>query len=364
MKTITRLGLTGIRMKENNLHGLKILVTGHTGFKGAWLTLLLKEMGVEVVGISDKFRESSLYSKIRRKSQVEEYFLDIRDRVNLEKLISEIKVDGIFHLAAQPLVLESYRDPIQTFESNILGTANVLFSSMNLDQTKFIIAITTDKVYENHNNGFPFNESSPLGGHDPYSASKASAELIIKALRNCLPVEQRKKIVSVRAGNVLGGGDDSQERLLPDIIRSVRNSVDVTIRNPHSTRPWQHVLDPLSGYINVASKLFNNEKISSSYNLGPGEDSNMQVVEVCERALLKWGNPVGIVVEESEFKAVGEAKFLSLDSSLAFRDLGWKTKLNANQAIDWTVDWEKGTFENPESEYEATLAQIQNFSRL
>lgn len=193
MKTITRLGLTGIRMKENNLHGLKILVTGHTGFKGAWLTLLLKEMGVEVVGISDKFRESSLYSKIRRKSQVEEYFLDIRDRVNLEKLISEIKVDGIFHLAAQPLVLESYRDPIQTFESNILGTANVLFSSMNLDQTKFIIAITTDKVYENHNNGFPFNESSPLGGHDPYSASKASAELIIKALRNCLPVEQRKK---------------------------------------------------------------------------------------------------------------------------------------------------------------------------
>ena len=346
------------------LSGSKVLVTGHTGFKGSWLVGLLQASGVEVVGVSNFVRSSSLYAKIGEEFEVEEHFCDIRNAKELNRIVKQVNADGIFHLAAQPLVLESYEVPLETFETNIMGTANVILSAYQAPKTKFIVVVTTDKVYKNDNLGRSFSEEDHLGGHDPYSASKAAAEIITNSLRNFPNREINFPIVTARAGNVIGGGDDSENRLLPDIVRSILAHESVLVRNPDSTRPWQHVLDPLSGYLRIADQLLKGEAIANSYNFGPKTESELSVLEVCKIAISCWEHPSGFRVIGGDRSSQVEAKFLALDSSRARKDLGWSSKLTPSEAILWTMEWEKRFHQTSSSAFELTREQIFNYSAL
>ena len=325
---------------------------------------LLQASGVEVVGVSNFVRSSSLYAKIGEEFEVEEHFCDIRNAKELNRIVKQVNADGIFHLAAQPLVLESYEVPLETFETNIMGTANIILSAYQAPKTKFIVVVTTDKVYKNDNLGRSFSEEDHLGGHDPYSASKAAAEIITNSLRNFPNREINFPIVTARAGNVIGGGDDSENRLLPDIVRSILAHESVLVRNPDSTRPWQHVLDPLSGYLRIADQLLKGEAIANSYNFGPKTESELSVLEVCKIAISCWEHPSGFRVIGGDRSSQVEAKFLALDSSRARKDLGWSSKLTSSEAILWTMEWEKRFHQTSSSAFELTREQIFNYSAL
>jgi len=351
-------------LSGESLKGSRILVTGHTGFKGAWFCSLLQFLGVEVVGLSDSMRPTSLYSRIQSDLNIAEYFIDIRNAEELDKALLQINPVGIFHLAAQPLVLESYRNPAETFHTNILGTSNLILSAYRLLDLKFLMVITTDKVYRNENDGFPFVEEDSLGGEDPYSASKASVEIITNSLRNLPGQGTSFPIPTVRAGNVIGGGDDSDNRLLPDITRSVLENREINLRNPDSVRPWQHVLDPLNGYVELASQLLKGGVFSNSYNFGPSSDSFMTVREVTTIAITMWGVEPKVKYVQNTDLIYPEAKLLRLDSSKALNDFGWKTKLSGNEAIEWTVFWEKRANAGEDSPSQLVKEQISAFSNL
>ena len=264
-----------------------VLVTGHTGFKGTWLTLLLEKLGVEVVGFSLSPEKDSLFDRAGRTGAIKEVFADIRDYELLNTYITSIKPSAIIHMAAQPLVLESYRLPKETFDVNVMGTVNVLDSAFKTDSVQAIVVVTTDKVYRNDNSGRAFIESDPLEGKDPYSASKVGTEAAVAAWQQIQRISGGPKVVAVRAGNVIGGGDWGDNRLLPDLIRSFSSGQKMAVRNPASTRPWQHVLDPLGGYISALEAILGGEKISS-VNFGPDTQS-IAVSEVVKIAVETWG---------------------------------------------------------------------------
>jgi len=342
--------------------GKTFVVTGHTGFKGIWLTLMLEQLGAKVIGVSDTFRPSSLYARIRQKIEFQEYFADICLQEELNSIFDAEKPNGIFHLAAQPLVLDSYVNPHETFETNIIGSVNVILAGYRLPHLEFIVAITTDKVYRNNDLGIAFNENDPLGGHDPYSASKAAAEIVIGALRDLPNQENHFPIVTTRAGNVIGGGDDSRNRLLPDVLRTLAEDSQLLLRNPNSTRPWQHVLDPLMGYLQISERLMRGEKIATSYNLGPANNMTMTVKEVAELAIKAWGpSSTSVRYDERNDNVFKESKLLSLDSTLAKKDLNWETKLTPVDAIRLTVQWEKIALTNPDQILSMTISQIKDF---
>lgn len=314
-----------------------VLVTGHTGFKGAWLTMLLHRLGYEVIGLSLPPAINALYSKLQPSDRPKtEYFIDINNREFIQTALSKHEFKYAFHLAAQPLVLESYINPQQTFATNVTGTVNVLSALMLQQNLEAIGVVTTDKVYRNLNTGKRFTEKDPLGGKDPYSASKVGTEAVADAWRQISLMNHGPRVISLRAGNVIGGGDYSDDRLLPDIVRSYLTGTTLNIRNINSTRPWQHVLDPLLGYVLAIES--SSENSCDAFNFGPSETS-LSVASVVKLAVSSWGEDLKYeTLEQSEDI---EAKSLELDSSLATQVLGWQPFLDQREAVKQTIDWWK-----------------------
>jgi CDP-glucose 4,6-dehydratase len=316
-----------------------VLVTGHTGFKGTWLTLLLEQLGVPVVGLSLPPENGSLYRRLNRDGLIEEIYADIRNFESVDRFIKVTQPAVVINMAAQPLVMESYNTPRETFEANVMGTVNVLDSSFATKSVKAIIAVTTDKVYKNNNSGQLFRENDPLAGKDPYSASKVGSESAIAAWQQITRVQGGPSVVSVRAGNVIGGGDWAENRLLPDLIRGFISEKPIPIRNPNSTRPWQHVLDPLLGYIMALEAVLDGQNIEAM-NFGPSDKSISvkEVVEICASVWL----PEGVIKFEYETNSSGiEAVNLDLDSSFARNKLGWSPNWSQIEAAISTTNWWK-----------------------
>ena len=334
-----------------------ILITGHTGFKGTWLTLLLENMGLEVVGISLPAHEDSLFTRLNRLGKVSESFTDIRDFEQTQKKIAEYAPSVVFHMAAQPLVLNSYKSPRETFDTNVMGTANVLDSCFHTDSVKAVMAITTDKVYKNTNSNKRFVENDPLAGKDPYSASKVGSEAVIAAWQQVALVNGGPRVISVRAGNVIGGGDFAEDRLLPDLIRGFSANIPVSVRNPDSTRPWQHVLDPLKGYIDVLAHVLEGGK-ETAFNFGPTEES-LAVGEVVKIAAEIWGESAKTVLDKEVIESK-ESLTLQLDSTLANSVLGWKPTWNQKDAIVATVKWWKKILLEKEDPLSACQVDIES----
>jgi len=329
----------------------RVLITGHTGFKGSWLTQILLNWGADVIGIALKPSVNpSLFNLLNVKENIKNYFCDIRNFKKVKEIILKEKPEIVFHLAAQSLVRESYDYPLYTFETNIMGTANILQAIKETDTVRAAVIITTDKVYENKESGRLFKENDKLGGYDPYSASKAAAEITIASYINSFfnPVDYDKKhrtlIASARAGNVIGGGDWQRDRLMPDIIRAVFEKKEkVAIRNPNAIRPWQFVLGPLYGYLMLAQKLYKGEKeFSVAWNFGPKERNYLTVKEFVETVLktLKRGS---YVIKRDLNKH--EADFLRLDISKAKKVLKWRPTFDLKQTLKLTLDWYKSFYD-------------------
>jgi CDP-glucose 4,6-dehydratase len=343
----------------NSLHNLldgPVLVTGHTGFKGTWLTLLLEELGVEVVGYSLAPEVDSLYDRIGLEGKISEEFADIRNLVSVQNFIKRTKPAAIIHLAAQPLVIESYKSPRETFEINTLGTVNVLDAAFRASQIKAFISITTDKVYKNDNRGVAFKENDALSGKDPYSASKVGSEAAIAAWQQIAKSMGGPKVVATRAGNVIGGGDWAKDRLIPDLIRGFSRGEVVQVRNPISTRPWQHVLDPLIGYLLTLEEVLKGENIEA-INFGPRE-SSLAVKEVVGIVKKSWGESA-IVKMETSSDSIYEASRLELDSLLAKELLNWEPVWDQKGAIQATTEWWKGLFLENKKASDLCLGDIQ-----
>ena len=345
------------------LHSLKeikalkgpILITGHTGFKGAWLCLLLRELGVETAGISLPAEKSSLYSRFDESVVGQEYFLDIRSREKLNESLQRINPSAIFHLAAQPLVLDSYKDPVGTFETNVIGTANLLDAAFKIDSVQSIICATTDKVYRNDEKGFSFVESDALAGKDPYSASKVGSESAIAAWQQISAISGGPRVIAARAGNVVGGGDYAVNRLLPDLIRGVQMGTVTEIRNPSSTRPWQHVLDPLFGYVLLLEASLKNN-VQKSFNFGP-TGASLDVKEVVETAKFAWPDKVQYQVVNENSRL--ESEKLQLNSELARTILNWNPVWSQKDSITSTIKWWKKVISAEDSAVNACNKDIE-----
>lgn len=325
-----------IRRALSGLPG-PIMITGHTGFKGVWMTLLLERLGVDVVGLALAPKENSLYANLSRVGKIQERFTDIRNYDDVLEFVGLVKPSVVFHFAAQPLVLDSFTHPRETFEVNTLGTVNILDIAQNSKAINIVITTTTDKVYKNDNSGKLFSEEDALEGLDPYSASKVGAEAAVKAWQEVSSSAGRPKYISVRSGNVIGGGDTAENRLLPDIAKSLINQESIVLRNPDSTRPWQHVLDPLHGYLLVLAKAIDGD-CSEAYNFGPTSKS-ISVDEVAKIALRAWESDQPITVLHRLDNIKKEANILNLNSDKAREELKWKSVWSQQESIENTIKW-------------------------
>jgi CDP-glucose 4,6-dehydratase len=334
------------------------LITGHTGFKGSWLALWLNSLGHEVSGISLDPIPNSLFDRANVSESLQNDFrIDIRKSDEIKSALLQINPDVVFHLAAQPLVRESYLDPRYTFETNVMGTLSLLEAVSSAKSVKAHVVVTTDKVYRNINQVAGYVESDPLGGHDPYSSSKAMADLLTQSWISSFP---GTPTTIVRAGNVIGGGDVSKDRLMPDLISAYLNNKVPTLRYPNSVRPWQHVLDCLNGYLMVSESLLSGKE-HPMMNIGPDKESFVTVAKVAE--LVATQLSVDPTWNLSETTEPHEAGILSLDASLAKATLGWHDKLKFTDSVTWTTDWYQKVERN-ESAREITIQQIENFINL
>lgn len=342
----------------------RVLVTGHTGFKGSWLVLWLEKLGAVVGGYSLKAEDPSHFNLLSL--SVQSQIADIRNKKELEDFFLDFKPEIIFHLAAQPLVRDSYRDPHFTYETNVMGTLNVLEASRKCASVKAIVNITTDKVYENNGSGKPYTEADALGGHDMYSSSKACSELLSSSFRYSFLNNSPLLLATVRAGNVIGGGDWGKERLIPDLIKSAANGKTTEIRSPQSIRPWEHVLEPLSGYLLLGQKLLEgNAKYAVSWNFGPSNEQNHTVLEMVEKMKFNWDK----IHFEINVEAAGqfrEAAILKLDCSKALKELKWQSVWNIDKTIAYTVEWYKNYFDknhiNSENDIYTYINDARNLS--
>lgn len=320
--------------------GRRVLVTGHTGFKGSWLSIWLASLGAEVVGLSDAVpSDPALYDQVDvASSLLEDHRVDVRDRDAVARVVQATEPSIVFHLAAQSLVRRSYDLPHETFDVNVMGTSNVLETAAAQASTEAVIVVTSDKCYENDGSGRAYRETDPLGGRDPYSASKAAAELLTRSYRESLVRDGRPALATVRAGNVIGGGDWARDRLIPDLVRAAGGSDrEVTLRNPDARRPWQHVLDCLGGYLLLVERMLAGDVDGGAWNFGPNVHASAPVSEVVERFVAALGIDLSVRVERDEGRP--EEPRLGLDTQKARERLGWSPKLDLHTALEMTAAW-------------------------
>ncbi len=323
--------------------GKTVLITGHTGFKGAWLGIWLRELGAEVIGYSlEPPTIPSLFQVCRLEKKITSVTADVKDLTTLLKVMKRYRPQIVFHLAAQSLVRRSYREPVETYATNVMGTVNVLEAVRQTESVRIVINVTSDKCYENSGWVWGYRESDAIGGHDPYSSSKGCSELVTTAYRLSYfngdgGDRGRKALSSARAGNVIGGGDWAEDRLVPDCIRALSDGRPVVMRNPQAVRPWQHVLEPLCGYLFLAKKMGENpEQYAGAWNFGPGDDAFFSVREVVELVISEWGGGTSDVRPDP---SMVEANRLKLDSSKARALLGWQPRWDVRTAVKKTVQW-------------------------
>lgn len=350
------------RPEKEFWNGKRVFLTGHTGFKGVWLALWLEMLGAEVYGYSLPAEEPSLYADAALSGRFPETLGDIRDRESVSRAMEECGPSVVFHLAAQPLVRKSFAMPAYTFETNVMGTVNVLDAARNTPAVRSIVVITTDKCYKNMEWDWGYRENDILGGKDPYSASKACAELACEAWRSSFLEDGGALLATTRAGNVIGGGDWAEDRLVPDAMRAFFKGEPLLVRYPDAVRPWQHVLEPLAGYLELARLLYEgNAEFAAAWNFGPTPGDSLTVGEMAD--LL--GSLLG---KDFTWRAHGgeharESHLLRLDSAKAVRRLGWKPLLDAREAVRWTVEWYREKKEGRRA-LDLSLAQIENYTRI
>lgn len=322
-----------------------VLLTGHTGFKGGWLALWLSDLGARLHGYALAPPTQPNVFEVAQVAQVlaSDTRADLADLAALSATLDRVRPEVVFHLAAQPLVKEGYRDPLGTMATNVMGTANLLEAIRGVDSVRAVVVVATDKVYENRERGHAFGEGEPLGGNDPYSASKAAAEIVVASYRSSLFGDGRHpaRIASARAGNVIGGGDWAADRLVPDCLRAFAAGEPVRLRHPDAVRPWQHVLEPLSGYLALAARLLGDggERFARAWNFGPDPSDDASVSEVAHRVASLWGN--GARLEQAADRHWNEAGLLRLDSTQARSELGWAPRWSLQQALEQTVAWQQ-----------------------
>lgn len=341
--------------------GKKVLITGHTGFKGSWLSLWLYNMGAEVFGYSLESTSPSLYKICKIEELVISCFGDLRDYKKLHNFMLESLPEIVIHMAAQPLVRASYKDPVYTYSVNVMGTLHVLEAIRSIPSVKACINVTTDKCYDNQEWPWGYRENEPLGGFDPYSNSKACSELVTSTYRNSFfSHNQRVMLASARAGNVIGGGDWAEDRLIPDCIRAFMNNRKIIIRNPDSIRPWQHVLEPLSGYLLLAEKLYTEgSKYAEAWNFGPEDIDAKPVQWIVNKMCELWGNDSGYDIDNN--KHPHEAHYLKLDCSKAKYQLGWYPRWNLETTIEKIIDWTKAYQDGNIDIRAVTINQIKQY---
>ena len=353
---------------DNFYKDKRVLVTGHTGFKGSWLSIWLHELGAEVIGVAlepqtekDNFVLSGIGSKIKADLRA-----DIRDAAAMQCIFDAYQPEIVFHLAAQPLVRLSYDEPVDTWQTNVMGTINVMEAFRHCKSTKVAVMITTDKCYENREQNHAYTEDEPMGGYDPYSSSKGACEIAISSWRRSFMhpdkyAEHGKAIASVRAGNVIGGGDWAKDRIIPDCIRAIEAGQPIAIRNRHAVRPWQHVLEPLSGYMLLAQKMWENPtEYCEGWNFGPKMDAVVPVWDVA--TMLTEAYEKGTLLDQTEPNAPHEANLLMLDITKAQTRLGWQPKMSTKEAIELTADWYKRY--KSQNVYDLCVEEIKRFANL
>ncbi len=357
--------MANIDLYNGLYRGKRVLVTGHTGFKGSWLSIWLHELGAEVIGVAlepqaskDNFLLSGIGSKIKADLRA-----DIRDAAAMRRIFEEYQPEIVFHLAAQPLVRLSYDEPVDTWQTNVMGTINVMEAFRHCKSAKVAVMITTDKCYENREQNHAYKEDEPMGGYDPYSSSKGACEIAISSWRRSFMnpdayAKHGKAIASVRAGNVIGGGDWAKDRIIPDCIRAIEAGMPIAIRNRMAVRPWQHVLEPLSGYMLLAQKMWNEPtKYCEGWNLGPKMDAVVPVWDVATMLTEAYGK--GELIDQTDPNAPHEANLLMLDITKAQIRLGWEPKMSTKEAIDLTADWYKRY--QTEDAYQISVEEIEKY---
>ena len=342
-------------------NGKKVLVTGHTGFKGSWLVRILTLAGAQVTGYAlNPPTDPNLFEIAGLEDTIHSVVGDVRDLTHLRRVFDEVKPEIVFHLAAQPIVRESYKEPVYTYETNVMGTVNILECVRLTDTVRSFLNVTTDKVYENKEWEYGYRECDPLDGYDPYSNSKSCSELVTHSYKKSFFEDGRCAISTSRAGNVIGGGDWAKDRLVPDIVRALHKGEEIVLRNPAAVRPWQHVLEPLGGYLllgYLASVRY--ADLSNAYNFGPNPEDTLTVEQMTALATDIWG--IGKYRVEQNLSAPHEAGLLKLDISLAKAELGWKPAMNAREALELTLQWYKTYYQDKGFISDLTEQQIQYF---
>ncbi|MHB8147418.1 MAG: CDP-glucose 4,6-dehydratase [Vulcanimicrobiaceae bacterium] len=352
--------MIGVTIDLRFWHGRRVLITGQTGFKGAWLSAVLLRAGAVVTGFAlAPHGEPNLFALLGLDRELDSHVGDIRDLDTLERIVRSAGPEFVFHLAAQSLVGTGYRDPVQTYATNVMGTVHLLEASRTVDTLRSVVVVTSDKCYENREWVWGYRENEPMGGSDPYSSSKGAAELVVQAYRRSFFADG-PAIASARAGNVIGGGDWAQDRLVPDIVKAALSGKEPELRNPTAIRPWQHVLEPLWGYLRLAERAADEPHVfAGAWNFGPAAGQHLTVSDMATHLLAALGAPASVRVVKQDGVA-HEAHLLQLDSAKARASLGWRTRLSDEQAIQRTADWYRGWHEGANVR-DLTMAQIREY---